>query len=241
MTTGLTYSQYVTQIAELTVVDTGNTDYVTILPAMITYAENRIYRDLDLLSTVTAQTGYSLTANSPNLTFPQGTFITVQDVNVITPVGISDPTYGTRNTLLPATKSFIYYTYPNNSVTGTPKYFAMLSDYQMVVGPWPDQNYAVEIVGTIRPASLSATNTTTYISTYLPDLFIMASMVYISGYQRNFALSANQPNDAAMPVNYESQYTALLKSATVEEFRKKFQAGGWTSMSPAVVASPSRG
>jgi hypothetical protein len=240
MTTGLTYSQYVTQVAELAVVATDDTNFVAILPAMITYAENRIYRDLDLLSTVTAQTGYSLTASSPNLTFPQGTFVTVQDVNVITPVGIADPTFGTRNTLLPVSKSYLYYNYPNNSTTGVPKYFAMLSDYQMTVGPWPDQNYAVEIVGTIRPASLSATNTTTYISLYLPDLFIMASMVYISGYQRNFALSANQPNDAGMPVNYESQYMALLKSATVEEFRKKFQASGWTSMSPPVVATPAR-
>ena len=241
MTTGLTYSQYVTQIAELAVVDPGNTDYVTILPAMITYAENRIYRDLDLLSTVTPQTGYSLTANSRNLSFPQGTFVTVQDINVITPVGTSDPTYGTRNPLLPTTKNFLDYTYPNSSVTTVPQYFAMISDYQMIVGPWPDQNYSVEIVGTIRPASLSATNTTTYISLYLPDLFIMASMVYISGYQRNFALASTQPNDPAMPANYEGQYQTLLKSATVEEFRKKFQSGGWTSMSPAVVATPTRG
>ena len=50
-----------------------------------------------------------------------------------------------------------------------------------------------------------------------------------------------QPNDPAMPANYEGQYQTLLKSATVEEFRKKFQSGGWTSMSPAVVATPTRG
>jgi hypothetical protein len=43
-----------------------------------------------------------------------------------------------------------------------------------------------------------------------------------------------------MAVSYESQYQALVKSATVEEFRKKFQAGGWSSMSPAVVATPGR-
>ena len=29
--------------------------------------------------------------------------------------------------------------------------------------------------------------------------------------------------------------------AMVEEARKKFEAGGWTSMSPAVAATPSRG
>jgi hypothetical protein len=31
-----------------------------------------------------------------------------------------------------------------------------------------------------------------------------------------------------------------LKGAVVEEARKKFQAGGWTSFSPAAVATPSR-
>ena len=88
---------------------------------------------------------------------------------------------------------------------------------------------------------MSSSNVTTYISLYLPEILIMASMIYISGYQRNFALSASQPNDPSMPINYEQQYQALIKGATIEEFRKKFQAGGWTSMSPAVVASPTRG
>jgi hypothetical protein len=65
----------------------------------------------------------------------------------------------------------------------------------------------------------------------------MASMVYISAYQRNFG---RQSDDPSMAVSYESQYQALVKSATVEEFRKKFAAGGWSSMSPAVVATPGR-
>ena len=68
---------------------------------------------------------------------------------------------------------------------------------------------------------------------------IMASMVYLSAYQRNFSgMAANDPN---MPVSYESQYQALLKGATIEEARKKFQSSAWTSQSPAVVASPGRG
>ena len=68
---------------------------------------------------------------------------------------------------------------------------------------------------------------------------IMASMIYIAAFQRNF--SSAMANDPQMPVTYETQYQTLLKSATVEEYRKKFEAGGWTSMSPAVVASPTRG
>jgi hypothetical protein len=43
-----------------------------------------------------------------------------------------------------------------------------------------------------------------------------------------------------MAVTYESQYQALLKGAITEEFRKKFEASGWSSMSPPIVATPTR-
>ena len=106
------------------------------------------------------------------------------------------------------------------------------------VGPTPDASYYVEVVGTIRPASLSATVPTTFISEYLPDLLVMASMIYISAYQRNFGKESDDPQ---MAMSYESQYQLLLKSAVVEESRKKWDAAGWSSQSPATVASPTRG
>ena len=241
MTTGLTYAQYVTELANLAVVDPTDTNFVANLPQCITYAENRIYRDLDLLATVTPVTGFSFANGSRQITWPLSQFVTVQEINAITPVGVADPNAGTRNTLLPVTKFWLDTVYPSPTVTGVPVYFAMLNQNTAIVGPWPDANYAAEVVGTVRPDSLSSSNTTTFISLYLPDLFLMASMVFISGYQRDFALGASQPNDPGMPINYESQYQTLLKSATVEEARKKFEAGGWTSMSPAVVATPTRG
>jgi hypothetical protein len=81
MTTGLTYSQYVTQIAEMAVVDPADVNFVAILPMMITYAENRIYRDLDFLFTSTSITGYNLTANNRSLTIPQGTLVVSEQIN----------------------------------------------------------------------------------------------------------------------------------------------------------------
>lgn len=238
MTTGLTYSTYKTQIATLAVVSETDPNFLAILPQTITYAENRIYRDLDLLSTVTTNTSYSLTAGNRNVTVPASTFVTIQEVNVLLPAGAVDPEISTRAALTPTTKEFLNTVYSSISGASTPEYFAMLDQSSFIVGPWPDNNYTVEIVGTIRPASLSSGNTETFISLYLPDLFIMASMIYVSGFQRNFG---RQSDDPAMAQSYESQYQALLKGAMVEEYRKKFQSGGWTSMSPAVVATPSRG
>lgn len=240
MTTGLTYSQYVTQIATLAVVSETDPAFVTILPQMITYAENRMYRDLDFLFTSTSITGYTLTAGNRSLTIPQGTIVVSEQINIITPVGTVNPNAGTRNACLPVTKEWLDVVYGDSSADyrGLPKYFVPFNDNLFLFGPFPDQNYSVEIVGTYRPDSLSSTNTTTFISLYLPDVFIMASMIYVSAYQRNFG---RQSDDPQMAQSYESQYQVLLKGAAVEEARKKFESSGWSSQSPATVASPSRG
>jgi hypothetical protein len=68
-------------------------------------------------------------------------------------------------------------------------------------------------------------------------MLVQASMIYISQFQRNFGPAANDPN---MGPTYELQYQNLLKSAFVEEARKKFQASAWSSMSPSMAATPTR-
>jgi len=238
MTTGLTYSQYVTQIATMAVVAENDPAFVEILPQMITYAENRMCRDLDFLFTSTAITGYACTVGSRSITIPQGTIVVSEQINIITPAGTADPDAGTRVPCLPTTKEFLDAVYGASSYTGVPQYFVPFNDNLFLVGPYPDANYSVEIVGTFRPASLSVSNPTTFISLYLPDVMIMASMIYVSAYQRNFG---RQSDDPAMAQSYEGQYQALLKSAAVEEARKKFEASGWSSQSPSPVATASRG
>jgi hypothetical protein len=238
MTTGLTYSQYVTQIATLAVVDPNDANYQIILPQMITYAENRMYRDLDFLFTSIATTNYGLTVGSRSIPVPAGTFVVPEQINVITPYGTSGPDTGVRNPLLPCTKEFLDQVYNNSQATGLPQYFCPFDDYTFLVGPYPDQSYMCEIIGTYRPSSLSATNTSTFISLYLPDLMIMASMIYISGYQRNFGRANDDPQ---MAITYESQYQALLKSALTEENRKKFEAAAWSSQSMSPNSTPTRG
>ena len=74
---------------------------------------------------------------------------------------------------------------------------------------------------------------------YLPDLFIMASMIYVSAYQRNFSSASG--NDPQMPVTYETQYQTLLRNAMAEENRKKFEAAAWSSQSTSSSATPTRG
>jgi hypothetical protein len=217
--------------------------FVTILPQMIVYAELRMYRDLDFLFTSGSTTAYSLTAGSRTLnvnadTFPYGTLVVPEQINVL--VGSTDPDLATRVPLLPTTKEFLDAVYGSGAVAnrGVPQYWVPFDDYTFLVGPYPDQSYTVELIGTYRPNSLSATNPETFISKNLPDVFIMASMVYISAYQRNFGRANDDPQ---MAVTYESQYQALLKGASSEENRKKFEAAAWSSQSQSTYATPTRG
>jgi len=244
---GSTYTTYKTQIAVMAVVAEDDQNFLAILPMMIDYASLRICRDLDLLSTSVALHGpaYSLTVGNRNLSFPidlgNGTsFVVSEQINLIVDaVDPLDPDTGTRVPLMPATKEFLDAVYGSSleAYRGVPKYFVPFNDTVFIVGPVPDQSYYVEVVGTIRPAPLSEAVPTTFISQYLPDVLVMASMIYISAYQRNFGKESDDPQ---MAQSYENQYQLLLKSAVVEENRKKFDAAAWSSQSPATTATPTR-
>ena len=233
------YNAYVQQISTMAVVPVTDTNFQIILPQMISYAELRMQRDLDFLSTQISNSNYSLTAGNGNLTIPTSAFVVMETFEVIDGSGSSMP-------LLAVGKEFIQNVYGTGSSTGLPQYFAVyggdsattgLTSQNMIIGPIPDLNYAIRLTGTVRSAPLSASNTTTYISTYLPDMFIMASMIYISAFQRNFG---RQSDDPQMAQSYESQYQILKDSALLEENRKKFEAAAWTSYSPAPAATPTR-
>jgi hypothetical protein len=238
MVAGYSYTTYVTQLATLAVVDPTDVNFQQNLPSAIDSAELTIMQDLDLLSTVSPLTGFTLTANLRSFTFPITQFITLQDVNVITPAGTTNPDLGTRNPCFPTSKEELDFSYPSVAGATVPSRFAMVSQNQISFGPWPDQAYSLELVGTVRPASLSAANPNTFIATYLPDLFMAASMIYIAGYQRDFG---RQSDDPQMAVSWQSFYDRRKGSAMNEEVRKKFWSNGWTSRSVAPTATPDVG
>jgi len=255
-TTPLTYNGYVTTVATMAVlptqtvggiVSTTDTQFNSVIPQMLNYAELRIQRDLDLLQSQVENDTYSISSGSNLVQISINDFVTLQTVSV-TANGATTP-------LLPVTKQYIQNVYPSSSTTGVPAYFAVyggdLTTYgdtyqNIIVGPWPAATYPLVLTGTIRLQSLNANSTsstaastnTTWISTYLPDLLLQASMIFISQYQRNFGAASSDPS---MGPTYEMQYQTLLKGAMVEEARKKFQSTGWASESPAAVATPTRG
>lgn len=234
----LTYTTWVASLANLTITDPSDPNFVQILPECIDYAEQRLYRELDLLNTVTRQTGTLSTGTRTfNLPTTSGRFVVTNGFNVITPSGQTTPDSGTRNQLVPTSRDVLDVLWPSTTGATLPTMYAMITDQQIIVGPAPDAAYTIECIGTIRPTPLSSDNATTYLTLYLPDLFVAASMIFMSGYAKNFGSQADDPK---MAVSWESQYTALFASANVEAQRSRYASGAWGSLSPTPIATPSR-
>jgi hypothetical protein len=215
--------------------------FTDLIPLALSYAENRIQRECPFLAAVSANTSYSLIAGSNLLTLSAQDFISVQDILI------------SGTPLLPVSREWLQAVYGSNTILAQPAYFAMYggdaatggnTSLNVIVGPWPDANYDLTIVGTNYLPSLykfanatDAGTQTTFLSRWMPDVLLTASMIYVSGFQRNFGSMASDPQ---MATSWEQQYQALMTGARVQEAQKQFAAAGWTSMAPQPVATPTR-
>lgn len=239
------YAAYQVALAELTAIPTTNASFQAILPSVIDYAEQRIYRELDMLVEDVRDATSSTSSDVRNFVLPTGLgkFQIVSDINIITPAGAA-PNSGTRNPCTPVSLSVLDWTWPSSEGAGVPTQFAYVSQSilagqtNIVFGPWPDDAYVVEVVGKIIPTPLSATNTETFLTLYLPDLFLMASQIYFDNYMKNFGKMSDDPQSS---ITHESQYQTLLASAATWEARKRFSGASWTAKQIEPTAQPQRG
>jgi hypothetical protein len=249
-TNALTYNLYIAAITNLAVVDpptlvagvatTNDPNFQALIPNMLDYAELRLQRDLDLLPLETERS-YALTSGTQAFSFPVADFVTIRTILVN---GVP---------LLPVTKEYCQNVYGTASTLGPPQVFAMYggdaatagnTSNNIILGPPPDQAYPMVVTGTTRAPSLYlnattplAATATTFISTWLPDLLIQASMIYLSLYQRNYLPTSNDPQ---MMGAFESQYQTLMNAARTEELRKRFSASAWSSLPTSAAATPTR-
>lgn len=230
------YSSLVATLQNLLVIPAGNTDFSQILPSIIADGENRIYRELDFLTTQTSDSSLSFTASNRSVTLPS-TMIILNSLAAITPATATVAT-GTRNQLVRYSVDYLNAIWPQASITGTPMYFAMLTDTQAIVAPTPDANYVAEFFGVVRPPPISSTNTTTWLSTNLPDLLVAACMIFSAGWQQNY--SAAGADNPEQPVNWESHFQALKQGAVEEEQRRKSQGENWSPYSMTPISTPAR-
>lgn len=227
------YTDLVTALAAYVQEEQPSAAYTTALPTIISKAELRIYKDLDLAAVsavnaslvfmpgsrilnLTPMTGQTLNGLPVQFPYP----VTVEGLVAIVPAWQA-PTYGGRVRYQPVSWSFIDMVWPNESVVsvpGTPfAYFALLDDQTLITAPTPDQQYTAEVLGTWRPAPMSATNQESWIGDHLPDLLFDACMIEAMGFQRNFGAQTDDPRSS---VTWESRYQADLSRARDEETRR---------------------
>lgn len=261
-TNALSFNLFVQQIGIMAVVQTQETGGVYsfvdpamqgALPSILNYAEGRITRDIDPLASRTSKI-YALTAGAPVFSVDPNDFQVVQTIEV---VQTSDNTI-TGNVVnsvpvVPVSPEFIQNVYGGISSSGTPQYYAMYgSAYNseqdtvtnVLFGPPPAFGFFIRVNGTQRQPSLYqnavsgiADTEFTYISQWYPDLLIVASMIYVSGFQRNWAAASDDPQ---MAQTYETQYRALLAGAASQEDKRKQQASAWSSYGTPTSATPTR-
>jgi len=232
------YADWLSAVQTILVIQdaTGIANLNIVIPRAIEAAELRMYRDsdLDFLFTRTTDITQQTAAGSRNVNIPSQ-FVVVENVNLVTPASTTPTSGGSRIPLLRTTLSFIDQIWPNETSTQAPQqfqtYFAVYEEETAAahirIAPTPDSNYYVEFRGTQRPAALSSTNSTTPLTTYLPDMFLAASLVFLAGYQRDFGAQSDDPKLAQ---SWEAQYQGQKRSAAFEEARKKALSGDYSAL-----------
>lgn len=213
-----TYAQYVTALATEAVIQESNAGFVAILPTIIDEAEQQCYRDLGLLATIITDSSASTTPAQRAFTLPtaSGRFVVVESMNVLDS--------GNRTPLSKISREAADTFWPSETPATDfplPQKYAPVTDQLYYLCPATNGPHTIEVIGTIRPTPLSASNTTTFLSLYLSDLFFSAGMYAVSGYMRNWSAQSDDPK---MAVNWREDYQKRVESANKEEIQRRYQA-----------------
>jgi hypothetical protein len=168
------YTDLVSAIADWLARD----DLTTRIPDFITLAEAKFNRVLmhpkmESRSTLTVDTG----AASPEfLTLPT-------DFQTMRSARLSGVTGKPRLEFMTQTQMDDY-RYSIDNVSDQPVYFSIYGD-EMELAPTPNEDYAVEIVYRANIPALTSTNTTNWLMTLAPDLYLYGALLEAAPYMQN--------------------------------------------------------
>ena len=165
-----TYSDLQTSIANYL----ARSDLTSQIPDFITFAENRLRRELRIRQMLKSVT--TATVSGDNTVELPSDFLQVRDfvvvTNPLTPLSYSSPSSLSND--------------PRASEVGVPKSYTILAnDFQL--SPAPDAVYTVKLLYFAAPAYLSSTNTTNVFLTTAPDALLYASLIEAEPYLMNDA------------------------------------------------------
>ena len=170
----MTYDELVTNIRNYTEVD-SNVFSNSVIDTFITMAENKILRDIDLDVFKKEVSGSMATSNR---------FLTAPDDLLTHRYLIITDSAGDQIFLEFRDTSFMKEYWPDSDSTGTPKYYSVWDQDTFYVAPTPDDTYTVQLGYIYRPAQLSSSNTTTWISTNAPEALLYACLIQAYSYTK---------------------------------------------------------
>jgi hypothetical protein len=170
----MTYDELVTNIRNYTEVG-SNVFTNSVINTFITMAENRILRDIDLDVFKLEVTG-TMTTSNKFLTTPSN--ILTHRYLILTNADNDQIFLDFRDT------SFMKEYWPDGTATGTPKYYSVWDQNTFYVAPTPNANFSVELGYIYRPAQLSSTNPTTWVSINAPEALLYACLIQAYSYTK---------------------------------------------------------
>ena len=146
-------------------------DLTSYIPDLITLAQARIYRELNIR---TMETALNVTISSGVAAVPSD-YINLKSAYID----------GTPVQVLQRRKvEFIYDKYPTRSSGGKPKFIAREGS-NFIFGPYPDSGYTVKGIYYAQLPSLSNSNTTNWFTANAPDILLFASLAEAEPFIKN--------------------------------------------------------
>ena len=210
----MTYAELIQKIRDYTEVS-ANVLTDSILNGMIENVEFRILRDVDSDNNRRYATANVLT-NTRFIDTPTNALV-IRSAQIVDSDGTASA--DNRDFLQFRDTSFMSEFNPTGA-TGVPKYYSWWDQDTIVMAPTPDATYTIQLNYVLKDPGLSATNTTTYLSTYFPNGLLYACLAEAYGFLKG-------PVD--MLQLYDNKYVEAVKGFSIEQMgrrrRDEYQAG----------------
>ena len=161
---------------------TVDANFNTQLPGFINIREKQIARELKIQGFINNVTG-SFTSSVGVVQKPDRWRETVS-INIGTNL-LTATTFNTRVTMLPRSYEYCRTYWPDDTQTGTPKYYADYDYNNFVFVPTPDTTYPFEINYWQLLQPLDASNQTNWLTEYAPNALLHGTLVEAFNYLKN--------------------------------------------------------
>ena len=201
-----TYAEVVDQIRSYT--ETDSTVLTTaIVNDFINQAELRIFREVDL-DVFRAYQFATLTQGNEFVTLPGATPSTMSFVRTASIYPSTGTDANVRTYLLQKDISYMTEYWPNRTTQNKPRYYAMWDQNTIYLAPTPDTAYKIELALNRNETGLSATNTTTWVSTNAPQVLLYGCLIEAFKYLKG-------PYD--LLAQYDKSYQQAVQGLQIEQ------------------------